>query len=248
MRDYASIDRTLPAPGGRLTMRPGWHHLLFLHWTIPAEVLRPLLPSGLELDLFDGRAYIGLVPFTMTRVRPHWLPILPWRRYYEDFHEINVRTYVHHEGRNPGVWFFSLDAANSLAVQAARAWYKLPYFRAAMTLDEGDEQIHYTSRRLWPQPLPANCDITYRPAGLPAPATPGSLDHFLIERYFLYSYARGNLYRGRVHHTPYPVQSAEVSSFEENLLAASGIVRPLDSPLAHYASGVETEIYTLERL
>src|SRR2546425_10260967 len=121
-----SIDRLSPTlrPNGRRAMFQRWADLLFLHWIVPADQITPLLPPVLTLDTFEGHAYIGLVPFTMTGVRPVWAPpVAP----LSDFHETNVRTYVHLKGRDPGVWFFSLDAANTIAVRIARAVCKLPY-------------------------------------------------------------------------------------------------------------------------
>jgi uncharacterized protein YqjF (DUF2071 family) len=187
------IDRLSPTvrPDRRVAMRQNWHDLLFLHWVVPPETLRPFLPPGLELDLFEGRAYVGLVPFTMTGVRPSGLPAL---RRLSDFHETNVRTYVHFRGRDPGVWFFSLDASNAAAVLLARAWFHLPYHRARMSISwtlpaQGDDHriISYASERLWPGPRPASCSIQGIPLGSAAPAVTSSLEHFLVERYFLYA-------------------------------------------------------------
>jgi uncharacterized protein len=240
----AAIDRLSPTsrPQGRAAMRHRWAHLLFLHWPVPVESLAPLLPPGLEVDTFEGQAYVGLVPFTMTGVRPVWSPAI---RPLSDFHETNVRTYVHRQGRDPGVWFFSLDAANAVAVRAARTFWKLPYHFARMELHQDGDIIRYSTERLWPGPTPACCSVEYRPASSVSPATPGTLEHFLIERYILYAYARGRLYKGRVHHPAYPVQAAEVRSLQENMLEAGGIVRPDAPPQAHYAFGVSVEVFSL---
>jgi uncharacterized protein YqjF (DUF2071 family) len=232
----------------RIAMRPAWLHLLFLHWEVEPEILRALLPPELEVDLFENRAYVGLVPFTMRHVRPRGFPHLPpLRNWYENFHEINVRTYVTHPKYGPGVWFFSLDAASAPAVCAARLWYKLPYFYAAMRLQnrklERGTVIDYYSQRKWPQPVPATCEITYSPTGISSPAQRGTLDHFLVERYLLYSHSRGQLFAGRVRHKPYPLQSAELYSLKENLIAAAGIPRSDSAPIAHYASGVRVDIF-----
>jgi uncharacterized protein YqjF (DUF2071 family) len=243
-----SIDRLTPTirPPLRASMRQDWHHLLFLHWVVPAEGLRRLVPPGLDLDLFDGRAYVGLVPFTMTGVRPVWAPAV---RGLSDFHETNVRTYVHRAGRDPGVWFFSLDAANPIAVALARARFYLPYYHARMSLTgEPTGAIRYTSDRLRSGPTPASCAVRATPTGLPAPAVPGTLDHFLAERYFLYAAHRDRLYRGQVHHAPYPLQHADVTDLDETLLAAAGIERPDAAPLAHYARGVRVEVFALTRV
>jgi uncharacterized protein len=244
-------------------MRQDWHHLLFLHWQVPAAQLRPLVPAELEIDTFDGAAYVGLVPFTMTGVRPVFTPSIPP---LSDFHEINVRTYVHLRGADPGVWFFSLDAANAIAVRLARALYKLPYFCAKMALhldppgglgpesglagearQEAGPWIDYETDRLWPDPLPASCRVRYRSTGAPSAAAVGSLEHFLVERYILYAHDRRRLYRGRVHHQRYPLQPAACEGLTESLTMAAGIRHGDEAPLAHYARTVNVQIYPLER-
>ncbi len=244
LNEPVAIDRVAPAlrPAGRTVMFQTWSELLFLHWRFPPEQIRPLLPPGLELDTFEGEAYVGLVPFTMTGVRPVWSPpIAP----LSNFHETNVRTYVHCKGRDPGVWFFSLDAANVAAVQIARTLWKLPYYFARMRLEKAQGEIEYVSERLWPAPVPAVSTIRCRPVGPVTPAAVGTLEHFLAERYILYAYTRSRLYRGRVHHTPYPLQSAEVLTLDESLLAAAQLTRPDTPPLAHYASGVNVRVFPL---
>ena len=244
-----TIDRLAPGrrPVGPAVMYQSWRSLLFLHWSFPSEVIRPLLPQGLELDTFDGQAYVGLVPFTMRSIRPRGLPALPWLSY---FHETNVRTYVHHEGKDPGVWFFSLDAANPVAVALARAWFHLPYYLARMSLttDPTKGTLTYASRRVRPtSPNPAVVSISCKPTGDPRPAMIGTRDHFLLERYFLYAAYHDQLFRGQVHHTPYPVQTAEVDALEESLLKAAGMTRPEMSPIVHFSRGVDVEIFPLRK-
>jgi len=239
------IDRTSRTgrPPGRAALRQSWLELLFLHWSVPVQLLRPLVPRSLEIDTHEGQAYVGLVPFTMTGVRPVWSPAIPG---LSDFHEVNVRTYVHQGGREPGVWFLSLDASSRVAVLAARATYHLPYRFARMSLRRGPgEEVHYSSERLWPGPRPAGCAMTYGPSGPVTAAAPGSLEHFLAERYVLYAERRGRLLRGRVHHPPYPLQAARVSDLEESLVAAAGVQRGSEPPLAHYAKGVSVEVFGL---
>ncbi len=244
------IDRLAPGicPARGPVMFQNWRSLLFLHWSLPADLIRPLLPADLTLDLYEGKAYVGLVLFTMKGVRPVGLPAVPG---LSNFHETNVRTYVHRNGRDPGVWFFSLDAANALAVVLARSLFCLPYHKARMTLTPSPDgsEIAYRSERLWPGPLPATSEITARLGPeIPAPSLPGTLDHFLIERYLLYTTRRGRLLSGQVHHNPYPVQTARILSLKESLVAATGLIRPETDPLVHFSSGVNVKIFGLNAL
>jgi len=222
-------------------LHQNWHHLLFLHWEILPQALQEMLPPELTVDTFEGKAYVGLVPFTLTGVRAVLTPPIPW---LSSFHEVNVRTYVRRDGGDPGVWFFSLDASSGLAVDAARAFYKLPYFRAQIDFSASGD-IEFTSRRDDPGgPRPANAAIRYRPAeGVVATAQPGTLEHFLVERYLLYAVDKQQqLHRARVHHQPYPIQKAEVLELEETLVWAAGIRRPDSLPLCLYAREVNVMI------
>jgi uncharacterized protein YqjF (DUF2071 family) len=252
MHQHDTIDRIAPTlePDQMVVMHQNWHHLLFLHWEVPAAELQALIPPELTVDTHEGKAYVGLIPFTITGVRAVLTPPLPW---ISSFHEVNVRTYVHHRGGNPGVWFFSLDAASTLAVAAARAMYKLPYFDADITFEAGSGQLpeiafesHRTDKR---GQLPANARVQYRPVEGPVrPAQPGSLDHFLCERYILYSQDEDHtLYRARVHHQPYPLQRADIVGLEETLVWAAGIRREDSVPMRHYAREVNVKVYGLEK-
>jgi uncharacterized protein YqjF (DUF2071 family) len=192
-----------------------WHDLLFAHWPVPAEALRPALPAGLALDTFEGRAWIGVVPFRMSGVRLRWLPALPG---ISTFPELNVRTYVVH-GDKPGVYFFSLDAANALAVAVARAWFHLPYFRARMACVADGKEIRYSSLRAHGSAPAAEMRARYRALADAATATRGTLAHWLTERYCLYSVdGGGSTWRGDIHHAPWPLQPAE-AEFESNRMA-----------------------------
>ncbi len=247
------IDRITPTlePDQPVLMHQNWHHLLFLHWEVPAAELQALLPHGLELDTFEGKAYVGLVPFTITGVRPSFIPPLPL---ISSFHEVNVRTYVHCRGADPGVWFFSLDASSSLAVAAARSMYKLPYFDATITFGVTGNalpRIEYQAQRTDSRgTLPANARIDYGPGdGVITHAAPGTLEFFLLERYILYAADdHHDLYRARVHHEPYPIQKAEVQRMEETLVWAAGVKRGEEAPLRHYAREVSVKVYPLERV
>jgi uncharacterized protein YqjF (DUF2071 family) len=246
------IDRIAPTiePDQQVLLHQNWHHLLFLHWEIPPQELQALLPPRLTLDTFEGKAYIGLVPFTMTGVRPIFTPPLPW---ISSFHEVNVRTYVHLDGRDPGVWFFSLDASSRIAVMAARAMYHLAYFEAEMDLRAGEGAlpvIEFDSRRTDDRGTKPAMHVRYRAVEGPAqPAAPGTLEHFLVERYILYAQDdERQLYRARVHHQPYPVQRAEVLALNETLVWAAGVKRAENVALRHYAREVNVKVYGLERV
>jgi uncharacterized protein YqjF (DUF2071 family) len=252
MHRHDSIDRITPTlePDQPILLHQNWHHLLFLHWEVPAAELQALLPARLTLDTFEGKAYVGLIPFTLTGVRPILTPPLPW---ISAFHEINVRTYVHLDGGHPGVWFFSLDASSGIAVAAARAAYKLPYFGAEIAFTEhpgSSPVLDFDSRRTDPRgPIPANAHLRYQPVeGPAAPAAPGTLEHFLMERYILYAEdEQRRLHRARVHHQPYPVQRVDLLTFEETLIWAAGIKRAEMPAYRHYAREVNVRVYPLEK-
>ena len=256
------IDRLTPirSPRGRVVMYQKWRDLLFLHWPIPVEELRPLVPLDLEIDLYDGIAYVGLVPFLMTGVRPVGLPPV---RGLSTFCETNVRTYVHFQGRDPGVWFFSLDAANSLAVKLARAWFHLPYYFSRMYLKREYEvpdrpeaglrrdfsPILYAGSRHRDESLPSSYSIRAHPIEEPRMAMPGTLEHFLVERYILYVYsASGQLCRGHVAHLPYPIQNAQSSLLSESLLSSNKIHATSAPQLSHFSSGVDVKVFNLLRV
>jgi uncharacterized protein len=238
------MDRQKPSvrPPGKPAGYHEWRTLLFLHWEVPVEALRPLIPERLSIDTFEGKAYVGLVPFTMRGVRPRWLPALPG---ISAFHETNVRTYVHLEGDDPGVWFFSLDAANLPAVIGARTGWNLQYHFAKMRLEQRGDTVEYSSVRRTPGPTPAELEITWTIGAPREPAEPATLDHFLVERYFLYAQRGETLFRGQVHHRPYPLRLATVGQLRESLIAAAKI--PISGPPMSvlYSPGVDVEVFPL---
>jgi uncharacterized protein YqjF (DUF2071 family) len=237
--------RVREAPAARPVMRQIWRHLGFLHWPIDGATVARRLPPGLELDTFEGVAYLGLVPFTipLSRTPRLGLPLAP------AFHEVNLRTYVHRGGRDPGVWFFSLDAASRLAVAGARAAYHLPYFHARMSMEvTGDATISYRSRRPHAR-VAAELAAEYAPTGPAVPAAAGTREFFLAERYLLYAWDGEQLTSARVHHAPYPLQPAAASDIRETLTSAAGLPPPSGpAPLVHYAREVDVRIYRPRRV
>ena len=231
--------RARARPAGRPVMRQIWRHLGFLHWPVARDAIARLLPPGLDVDVWDGAAYVGVVPFTipLTRTARLGVPIAP------AFHEINLRTYVHRGGRDPGVGFFSLDATSRLAVAGARLGYGLPYFHAGITLAAAGGAVDYRSRR---RRSPAAFAARYQATGPVAPAAPGSLAFFLAERYLLYAASGRGLRTARVHHAPYPLQVAAAGDVEQTLTDAAGL--PPGScagppALVHYAPAVDVDIF-----
>jgi uncharacterized protein YqjF (DUF2071 family) len=217
-------------PPGLPIMHQSWGDLLFMHWPVPAESLRPLIPEPLAIDTHDGVAWIGVTPFTMWGIRPAFAPSLPL---LSESHELNVRTYVHLDGV-PGVWFFSLDANNRVAVLGARLAFHLPYFGASMDLERRDQTICFTSRRTHPRGAPAEFEAAWT-AGEEelGEARPGSLGYFLIERYCLYSARGGRLYRVRIFHRPWPLRKASLLSCYSTMLECQALPAPGDEPLLH---------------
>lgn len=214
-----------------------WSDLLFAHWPIPPSSVQPLLPRGLLLDTFDNWAWIGVVPFRMSHVRRRPMPVLPW---FSRFPELNVRTYVRSQDK-PGVWFFSLDAASSLAVAVARRRFYLAYYRARMSCVACKNEIHYTSRRTHRGAASAKFRARYYSTGPVVLAGRGSLEHWLTERYCLYAAdARDTLYRGEIHHSPWPLEPAEAEILENSMTEAAGITLPKERPVLHFARRLET--------
>ena len=234
--------RPWPIPDRLWAWRQTWRDLLFAHWPVEPAAVRRLVPAGLEIDVRDGVTWAGVVPFRMTGVMRRPWPDLPW---ISAFPELNLRLYVVRDGK-PGVWFLSLDAANPLAVWAARRFFHLPYFTARMTIAESADRFRYRSDRL---DRSASFAGEYGPVGRPYQAVPGSLEHWLTERYCLYAASPDCLlFRGEVHHAPWPLQPAW-ADLEINGVAAPHGLR-LDGPpaLLHFARRLDVIVWPLERL
>jgi uncharacterized protein YqjF (DUF2071 family) len=232
-------------PPGWPMMHQTWDKLLFLHWPIPAEHLRPLVPARLQIDTWEGMAWIAITPLVVRGLRPPLLPALP---VVSRTLEINVRTYVHLDGV-PGVWFFSLDAANPLAVWGARIGFSLPYLRASMRKKEQEGRIEFTSRRTNAGAPPAVLSAAWtRGARLPE-VLPQSREFFLIERYCLYAENASGLYRARIHHRPWPLCSAALLRWESTMIESLGLPTPGHSPLLHaLAEPLHVEVWPPQRV
>lgn len=214
-----------------------WRDLLFLHWEIEANLIQARLPDGLQVDLHEGKTYLGLVPFFMKKVRPKFLPALPW---LSNFMELNVRAYVHDEQGRPGVWFFSLDCNQAIAVELARKFFHLPYQHARM---ESRGAIYECQRK--GKTETARYEFTPVPSG--EVAKPGSLEFFLLERYLLFSDTRsGRLKCGQVHHPPYTFAKAPIQRADPSPILWEGFQIEGNPVSALVSTGVDVEIFALQ--
>jgi uncharacterized protein YqjF (DUF2071 family) len=212
-----------------------WEDLLFAHYRVPVAQLCEHVPNGLEVQEHSGSGWLGVTPFAVTGLRARGLPPLP---FVSSFLELNVRTYVTRDGK-PGIWFFSLDASSEAAVLAARALYRLPYFRARIRM-ERRAKLMFTCER----DAQTEFSGTYEPVGPVSPAGSESLEHFLTERYCLYAAHGGQLARAEIHHRPWPLQAAE-AEFAKNTMAPAGISLD-EAPVLHYSARQDVVIWALE--
>lgn len=237
--------RPYPLPAGPWIMTQAWHELLFAHWPLASDVLRPLVPSILPLDTFEGQAWVGIVPFYVTHASPRYVPPVPG---LSQFPELNVRTYVMVDGI-PGVYFFSLDAGNPLAVILARLFFHLPYYYAVMRCSSGISGVYYYSDRKHPGAASAKFEGLYRPTGSVSHAQRGTLEYWLIERYCLYTVVKHHhVYRAEIHHRPWPLQPAELKTMRNTMALAQDIPLPDALPLLHYSQLQEVLVWPLRRV
>ena len=221
-----------------------WSPLLFAHWAVAPALLRPYLPPRLTLDTFEGQAWLGVVPFTMSGIRPLGLPAVPG---LSALHELNVRTYASLDGV-PGVWFLSLDATSVLGVWAARTLFHLPYLRCRIGIAEADGVFRATAERRHAGAAPARFRASW--------AAAGSLVHFLTERYHLYTagpdarpaHLGAGLWRGTLAHAPWQLREARLLDWESSLVESHGLPTPVGPPLLHLAEAVDVRILRLQRV
>ena len=247
LQNKSRTDRSWPTPTTPWVMKMNWHDLLFMHYRVPVEQLRRLIPEPLEIDTFEGAAWIGVVPFRMPGVAPRLVPPVPW---LSNFPELNVRTYVSINGK-PGVWFFSLDATNPLAVRFARRTFHLKYMDANITFEQKEKScdgtwINYQSTRTHKGEPSARFDCEYRPIGTSFRATPGSLEHFLTARYCLYcANSAGKVFRGEIDHDPWELQQAQAIVHENSMLNGLGIDLLDEEPTLHYARRIDAKAWPI---
>jgi uncharacterized protein len=216
-----------------------WQNLLFAHWRVPHDALRPHVPDALQLEQHDGSAWIGLTPFRVAGLRIRGVPPLPL---LSSFLELNCRTYVRH-GDRPGIWFFSLDAARAAAATAARLTYQLPYRHARMAIARAGSRIEYRSRA---RTAHAVLRAAYEPTGPATHPAPGTLEHFLTERYCLYTVDRhARLRRADIHHPPWALQPAGAELAENTMTEPFEIHLPAQQPLLHYAARQDVLVWPL---
>ena len=242
---FATAHRPWPAPMAPWIMTQRWNDLVFLHYSLDPQLVRTKVPEVLTLDIYRQRAWVTVAPFWINHLRPPGVPSLPW---LSSFSEINVRTYVTYGGK-PGVYFFSLDASNLSAVWGARVFYRLPYWQSSMKVKgRGEAKIDYSAKRHH-GPKPAELRCSYGPTSSAAfRAHPGTLEHFLTERYCLYTTTRKRLYRGEIHHLPWPLQAAEVEIHENTMAQTAGLQLPIKPDLAYFTRELKVLFWAPERL
>lgn len=231
-------------PGGQPVMHQDWGKLLFMHWRINEHFIRPLIPGQLDIDTYGDSAWISMTPFAMWDIRafPPFVPPVPG---LNSMLELNVRTYVHFNGV-PGIWFFSLDTDSTAAAFAARTFFHLPYYTADIDFEDDGKEFHYQlSREEEPY---GDLDVRWTIGDALPLAQPGSKEFFLTERYCLYTQHDGDIYRGRVHHQPWPLREATLLNFETDIFEANGIPAPTGPPLIHYADEVNVDIWMIENV
>ena len=237
--------RPWPVPRRPWIMRQTWESLAFVHWPVPIEAVRRLVPASVEIDTFAGSAWIGIVPFNLRSLRLRGAPPIPGVR---RFLELNVRTYVTRDGK-PGVWFLSLDADRSLAVWFARRWYRLPYHRADIRRRLKADGMEFTSVRRNRADRLARFSARFTPNDGTSDNFESGRNLWLTERYCLYARdAGGRVFRADIHHVPWTLHPAKAEIAENGMVAALGIRPPPSPPIVHLAETIEALIWSPVRV
>ncbi|MBJ7571098.1 DUF2071 domain-containing protein [Bacillus halotolerans] len=236
-----SQQKNISVPEGIWIMKQTWNDVLFAHWPVNYSTLRAKIPPILDIDTYNGQAWVSVLPFMLTNLRGRFLPPIPGA---QSFPELNLRTYVTYKGK-PGIYFFSLDADHRLAVQGARTFFHLPYFYADMKAEKNGDNMEYRSKRR--DAGKAEFGATYRPLSAPFTAQEDSFDYWLTERYRLYTAHRDKLYYEDIHHHPWLLQRAEAQFSINTVADAHEITLPDSEPLLHYAKKQDVLFWPLRQ-
>lgn len=236
--------RPWPLPNHPWVFTQNWNQLLFAHWPVSVVTLREKVPASLEIDTFDGQAWVGMVPFWISGARLRCFPPIPFT---STFPELNVRTYVLHNGK-PGVYMLSLDVAHRLAAKFGRLLYHLPYYHAQIICSDKKGQVFFTSQRIQKKGVSAEFQAEYRPTSPVFLSQPGTIDHWLTERYCLYTIKGKQLYRGEIHHLPWALQHAEAEIRKNTMASSHHLSLPDTKPILHYANRLKVWIWPLTKV
>lgn len=239
------IHRPFPLPSKNWIMRQKWRNVLFLHWPIPVEKLRPHIPSSLQIDTFNGSAWLGIILFVLEGIFPFEIPSISLT---PKFPEINVRTYVKYDGK-PGIYFLSIDVMNWASLKIAKNWYHLPYHSSQIFFQKEEQKFHCHSIRKGNENTPISFKGKYAPVSEVYFPKEGTLDHWLIERYCLYSSNNGiNIYCGDIHHRPWPLQKAKIELVKNTLFTPFHFDLFEEKPIAHFSIGVDSLIWNIKKI
>ncbi|MEV4165395.1 YqjF family protein [Nonomuraea dietziae] len=223
----------------RPVMYHRWSDITFVHWRFPPDVVQALVPGCLKVETFDGTAWVGLTPFLMEDVRAPGTPALPW---LSRFPETNLRTYVRDARGRSGIWFLSMEAGRLPAALGGRAGYWLPYFWSDMSVRTDGSLRRYRSRRYWPGPSGARCDVDVETGPDLAERELDELAHFLTARFRLFTVVAGRLASAEVEHPPWPLRHARLAGLDQDLLRVAGLPAPDQTPLLHASPGVPVRV------
>ncbi|MGK0698489.1 YqjF family protein [Priestia flexa] len=224
-------------------MKQVWRDLLFIHWPVSAKELQKLLPEPLTIDTFEGKGFISLVPFTMTGIRFKGTPSVPC---ISQLHELNVRTYVNYQGER-GVYFFSLDATNALAVWIARRFFHLPYLHADIMVNKYKDSINFECTRKHKGFQQEEVLLTYKPISAPYHTKEGTVDEWLTNRDRLFTVYKKKVFRGKLFHDPWILQDGHYFMRKNTLTTAYPPINKSET-IVHYAQHLVTYFYPFQKM